>query len=177
MLSARSGALPFVKHSYAGLRSTSGVSGVRLRFAPADTRHALSSATAFSALLHSLCAPSVARKSGVRHCFAEPGVICAVSANAVRLAFSLGRQHFRSFSIATHGGTTLRRVDAVASLRSDHRIHAPTLRIRHSPLSFTLSVQPPSLGQKAVSGTATQSRALFVRCGLSPSALHPTKIS
>ena len=170
MLSARSGALPFVQHSYAGLHSTSGVSGVRLRFAPADTRHALSSATAFSALLHSLCAPSVARKSGVRHCFAEPGVICAVSANAVRLAFSLGRQHFRSFSIATHGGTTLRRVDAVASLRSDHRIHAPTLRIRHPPLSFTLSMQPWSLGQKAVSGTATQSRALFVRCRLTPSA-------
>ena len=60
------------------------------------------------------------------------------------------------------------------SLRSDHRIHPPTLRIRHPPLSFTLSVHPPSLGQKAVSGTAAQSRALFVRCGLSPSAFRPT---
>ena len=60
------------------------------------------------------------------------------------------------------------------SLRSDHRIHAPTLRIRHPPLSFTLSVHPPSLGQIAVFGTATQSRALFVRCGLSPSALLQT---
>ena len=46
MLSARSGALPFVQHSYAGLHSTSGVSGVRLRFAPADTRHPLRSAAA-----------------------------------------------------------------------------------------------------------------------------------
>ena len=40
------GRTPFVKHSYAGLHSTSGVSGVRLRFAPADARHALSSAAA-----------------------------------------------------------------------------------------------------------------------------------
>ena len=62
------------------------------------------------------------------------------------------------------------------SLRSDHRIHAPTLRIRHPPLSFTLSVHPPSLGQKAVSGTATQSRALFVRCRLTPSALLSTSL-
>ena len=46
MLSARSGALPFVKHSYAGLHSTSGVSGVRHRFAPADARHPLRSAAA-----------------------------------------------------------------------------------------------------------------------------------
>ena len=46
MLSARSGALPFVQHSYAGLHSTSGVSGVRLRCAPADTRHPLRSAAA-----------------------------------------------------------------------------------------------------------------------------------
>ena len=44
MLSARSGALPFVQHSYAGLHSTSGVSGVRLRFAPADTSTLLRSA-------------------------------------------------------------------------------------------------------------------------------------
>ena len=36
------------------------------------------------------------------------------------------------------------------SLRSDHRIHAPTLRIRHPPLSFTLSAPPRSL-EKAVS--------------------------
>ena len=46
MLSARSGALPFVQHSYAGLHSTSGVSGVRLRCALADTRHPLRSAAA-----------------------------------------------------------------------------------------------------------------------------------
>ena len=46
MLSARSGALTFVQHSYAGLHSTSGVSGVRLRFAPADARHPLRSAAA-----------------------------------------------------------------------------------------------------------------------------------
>ena len=52
------------------------------------------------------------------------------------------------------------------SLRSDHRIHAPTLRIRHPPLSFTLSVPPPSLDQKAVFGTAAQSQAFFVRCRL-----------
>ena len=39
------------------------------------------------------------------------------------------------------------------SLRSDHRSHAPTLRIRHPPLSFTLSVPPRSLDQKAVFGT------------------------
>ena len=61
------------------------------------------------------------------------------------------------------------------SLRSDHRIHAPTLRIRHPPLSFSLSVQPWSLGQKAVSGTATQSRAFMCGVGyavrLSPSSL------
>ena len=60
------------------------------------------------------------------------------------------------------------------SLRSDHRVHPPTLRIRHPPLSFSRSVHPPSLGQKAVSGTATQSRALFVRCRLTPSAFRPT---
>ena len=46
MLSARSGALPFVQHSYAGLHSTSGVSGDRLRYAPADARHPLRSAAA-----------------------------------------------------------------------------------------------------------------------------------
>ena len=40
------GRTPFVKHSYAGLHSTSGVSGVRLRFAQPDARHALSSAAA-----------------------------------------------------------------------------------------------------------------------------------
>ena len=35
-----------MKHSYAGLHSTSGVSGVRLRYAPADARHPLRSAAA-----------------------------------------------------------------------------------------------------------------------------------
>ena len=63
------------------------------------------------------------------------------------------------------------------SLRSDHRIHPPTLRIRHPPLSFTLSVHPPSLGQRAVSGTATQSRAFLCGVGyalrLPPSSLPP----
>ena len=40
------GSAPFVKHSYAGLHSTSGVSGDRLRYAPADARHPLRSAAA-----------------------------------------------------------------------------------------------------------------------------------
>ena len=46
LLPARSGALPFVQRSYAGLHSTSGVSGDSLRYAPAVTRHALSYAAA-----------------------------------------------------------------------------------------------------------------------------------
>ena len=40
------GRTPFVKHSYAGLHSTSGVSGDRLRYAPADARHPLRYAAA-----------------------------------------------------------------------------------------------------------------------------------
>ena len=71
----------------------------------------------------------------------------------------------RSFSIATQGSTTLRRV-AVNRLRyaqSDH-CHAPTLRSCPPPPCFPLSAPPRSLGQKAVFGTATQSQDYL--CGV-----------
>ena len=49
-----------------------------------------------SAQLHSLRAALVARsKSGVRHCCAEPGVICAVWAIALRLAANLLQNNYR----------------------------------------------------------------------------------
>ena len=71
---------------------------------------------------------------------------CAVSANAVRLAFSLGRAHLRSFSTATHGGTTLRRVDTVdfAALRPP----CPPSYASHPPSSAQLhSLRAPSFAR------------------------------
>ncbi len=65
LLSARSGALPFVQHSYAGLHYTSGVSGVELRCAPADTQHPPRSAAALLRCASLSLRPSVARKSGI----------------------------------------------------------------------------------------------------------------
>ena len=59
------------------------------------------------------------------------------------------------------------------SLRSDHRIHAPTLRIRHPPLSFTLSAPPRSL-EKAVSRHCYAEPRRFSAVSASPSALVPT---
>ena len=97
---------------------------------------------------------------------------------ALRLAFSLGREHFRSFSIATHGGTTLRRVDAVdfATLRPPH----PPSYAPHPPSSAQLhSLRAPSFA-RSKSGVrhCYAEPGVFVRCGLRPppSALLPSAL-
>ena len=101
-----------------------------------------------------------------------------MSAKAVRLAFSLGRQHFRSFSIATHGGTTLRRVDTVdfATLRPPH----PRSYATHPSSSAQLhSLRAPSFA-RSKSGVrhCYAEPGVFVRCGLRPppSALLPSAL-
>ena len=105
-------------------------------------------------------------------------IVCAVSADAVRLAFSLGREHFRSFSTATHGGTSLRRVDAVdfATLRPPH----PRSYATHPPSSAQLhSLRAPSFA-RSESGVrhCYAEPGVYVRCRLRrpPSALLPSDL-
>ena len=101
-----------------------------------------------------------------------------MSAIAVRLAFSLGREHFRSFSTATHGGTTLRRVDGVdfATLRPRRPLSYAT----HPPSSAQLhSLRAPSFA-RSKSGVrhCCAEPGVYVRCRLRrpPSALLPSTL-
>ena len=139
-----------------------------------------------SAQLHSLRAPSVARpKSGIWHCYAEPSVYvrcgqspppCSHPAEKqmrftlppLFVGDSLGREHFRSFSTATHGGTTLRRVAAVdfATLRPPQ----PRSYATHPPSSAQLhSLRAPSVVRpKSGIWHCYAEPSVYVRCGQSP---------
>ena len=81
---------------------------------------------------------------------------------------SLGREHFRSFSTATHGGTTLRRVAAVdfATLRPPQ----PRSYATHPPSSAQLhSLRAPSVARpKSGIWHCYAEPSVYVRCGQSP---------
>ena len=84
---ARSGATPKATFGYAGLHSTSGLSGGKLAALALPPNNPFVTLQPSSAKPRFLRAPSFARsKSGVWHCCAEPSVFCAVSAapSAVR---------------------------------------------------------------------------------------------
>ena len=95
-----------------------------------------------------------------------------------RRAFSLGREHFRSFSIATHGGTTLRRVGTVdfAALRPP----CPRSYASHPPSSAQLHSLRAPLVARSRSGVrhCYAEPGVFVRCRQSrpPSALLPSAL-
>jgi hypothetical protein len=78
---ARSGATPKATFGYAGLHSTSGLSGGKLAALALPPNNPFVTQQPSSAKPRFLRAPSFARsKSGVWHCCAEPSVFCAVSA-------------------------------------------------------------------------------------------------
>ena len=78
---ARSGATPKATFGYAGLHSTSGLSGGKLAALALPPNNPFVTLQPSSAKPRFLRAPSFARsKSGVWHCCAEPSVLCAVSA-------------------------------------------------------------------------------------------------
>ena len=184
MLSARSGALPFVQHSYAGLHSTSGVSGDRLRFAPADTRHPLRSAAALlryaSLSLRPLgrskkrCLGTATQSLGVLvRCRLRRPLWCQLTEWLRRrltpLAFSsVGSAAVRSAQLrrsALHFGG----VGCQTSLRSGRHPTPPSFRCSPPPLCFTLSAPPWSL-EKAVSRHCYAEPRRFSAVSAAPSA-------
>ena len=178
MLSARSGALPFVKHSYAGLHSTSGVSGIRLRFAPADARHALSYATTllrYASLSLRPLGRSEKRCLGTATQSLGVFVRCRQSRplwfqlpkwlrrRLTPLAFSsVGRAPFVKHSYAglhsTSGVSGIRLRFAPADAR--HALSSAAALLRCASLSLC----PLGRSKKRCLGTATRSLGVFVRC-------------
>ena len=157
MLSARSGAPPFVKHSYAGLHSTSGVSGVRLRFAPADARHALSSATTmlrYASLSMRTLGRSEKRCLGTATQSLGVFVRCRLTPSALVPASPM----------VTQAPATAFACSQLATLA----------RNTQAPATAFACFQLATLAQKKrCLGTASQSLGVFVRCRLTPSALVP----